>query len=191
MINGQPEIVLASASPRRAQLLTAMGVGFRVVESAIDETQLKGEEPVEMVKRLALEKGRHVAANNKNCVVLSADTVVVYNNEVFGKPKDTEDARRMLGLLQGKWHEVMGGVAIIDLIKETEHIEVFVTRVKMIPLSDQEIAQYVQTGEPMGKAGSYAIQGIAGNFIESVEGSYSNVIGLNTASVFDYLRKNS
>jgi len=191
MINFNSEIVLASASPRRAQLLTAMGVGFRVVESAIDETQLQGEAPLDMVKRLAIEKCRHVAATCKDCLVLAADTVVVFNNEVFGKPVDASDAERMLGILQGDWHEVMGGVAFIDLTKSIEHIEVHTTRVKMIALSEDEIKRYVQTGEPMGKAGSYAIQGIAGNFVEAVEGSYSNVIGLNTASVYSYLRENA
>jgi septum formation protein len=182
MTNHLP-LILASASPRRSELLRAAGIEFTVRVADIDETVLPGESPGDYVRRLAREKAQAVAQAGE--MVLGADTTVVIGGEIAGKPVDAEDARRMLKLLSGQWHEVLTGVS---LIRSDQIIsEVAVTRVKFVKLADAEIDWYVATGEPMDKAGAYGIQGYASRFVESIEGNYSNVVGLPVQLVYAML----
>ncbi|MGE0884859.1 MAG: nucleoside triphosphate pyrophosphatase [Blastocatellales bacterium] len=177
------KLVLASASPRRSELLRAAGIEFTVRVADIDENILPGESPHAYVSRLSLEKALAVA--NGDEVVLGADTTVVVEHEIAGKPVDDEDARRMLRSLSGRWHEVLTGVSLVNLSSgRNQSSDVAVTRVRFAPLTDAEISWYVATGEPMDKAGAYGIQGFASRFIESIEGSYSNVVGLPVQMVY-------
>jgi len=177
------KLVLASASPRRSELLRAAGIEFTVRVADIDETILPDESPEEYVLRLAREKAQAVAQDGE--WVLGADTTVVINGEIAAKPVDAEDARRMLRLLEGEWHEVLTGVALVGGGQTLA--EVAVTRVKFAEMTEAEIDWYVATGEPMDKAGAYGIQGYAARFVESIEGSYSNVVGLPVQVVYRML----
>ena len=167
-------LILASSSPRRAELLRAAGINFIVRPADIDETIRPNELPRDYVVRLSREKARAVAHDNE--LALGADTTVVINGEIAGKPADAEDAGRMLRALSGRWHEVLTGVTLARADQILSAIAS--TRVKFAQLSDAEIEWYVSTGEPMDKAGAYAIQGYASLFVERIEGSYSNVVGL-------------
>lgn len=179
-----PTLVLASASPRRAELLRAAGLHFTVRVANVDETQWPAEAPDAYVARLSHTKAVAVAQPGE--IVLGTDTTVVIGEEIAGKPVDIADAQRMLRLLSGHWHEVLTGVSLMrnDEIKT----EVAVTRVKFAVLSADEIAWYAASGEPDDKAGAYAIQGLAARFIERIEGSYSNVVGLPIETVYRMLR---
>jgi len=176
-------LVLASASPRRAELLEAAGYTFTVDPADVDEGERPGETPEAYVRRVALDKARVVAARRRKPaeIVLGADTTVVVNGEILAKPADESDAIRMLELLAGVEHRVFTGVAAIS--GETELVEVVATRVRLLPLEKDEILWYVGTGEPMGKAGAYAIQGRAARFVDWIEGSWSNVVGLPVSTV--------
>jgi septum formation protein len=176
-------IILASSSPRRKELLAQAGVSYSIVVSGCDETPIEGEGPREMVERLAKIKASAVADSEQASFVIGADTTVAVGGEILGKPESVEDACRMLALIQGTTHEVWGGIAVLHKEKALERVWSHVTTVKMRPMSDAEIAQYVATGEPMDKAGSYAIQGLGLQFVESINGSYSNVVGLNISSL--------
>ncbi len=178
-------LVLASGSPRRSELLSAAGIDFTVRVADVDETLLPNELPRDYVVRLSREKALAVAADGE--LVLGADTTVVVLNEIIGKPRDAKDAERMLRLLSGKWHEVLTGVSLASNGKVTS--EVAVTRVKFAKLNDQEIGWYVASGEPMDKAGAYGIQGYAARFVERIEGSYSNVVGLPVQMVYRMLEE--
>ncbi|MBI1764339.1 MAG: septum formation inhibitor Maf [Acidobacteria bacterium] len=179
------QLVLASASPRRAELLRAAGIEFSVRVADLDETQMPGENPPAYVLRLARAKALAVAQPGE--LVLGADTTVVVGNESAGKPLDAADARRMLRLLSGAWHEVLTGVA---LVKDAQVCaELAVTRVKFAPLSAAEIDWYIATHEPFDKAGAYGIQGYASRFVEQIEGSYANVVGLPVQTVYRLLRQ--
>ena len=169
------KIILASESPRRKELLSQLGVSFDVVPSGIDEIPWPSEAPASYALRNASDKARAVFEKTGG-LVLSADTIVVCDEHILEKPADGEHARRMLRMLSGRWHEVLTGVCI--LADGRESARVVRTRVQFKPLTDQQIDAYVATGEPMDKAGAYAIQGGAAGFIEQVEGSYSNVVGL-------------
>ncbi|MDX2044935.1 MAG: Maf family protein [Acidobacteriota bacterium] len=173
-------LVLASGSPRRSELLRAAGIEFTVRVADVDEKVLPNELPRDYVVRLSREKAQAVAADGE--IVLGADTTVVVLNEIIGKPVDAKDAERMLRLLSGKWHEVLTGVSLVKDGKTTS--DVAVTRVKFAKLSDEEIGWYVANGEPMDKAGAYGIQGHASRFVERIEGSYSNVVGLPVQMVY-------
>jgi septum formation protein len=179
-------LVLASASPRRRELLTQAGFLFRVEPASIAEELRPGENPVAYVTRLAGEKAQSVyarlGAQDNATVVLGADTTVVApNGEVLGKPADAADAARMLQMLSGATHQVITGVAVVSA-GGTE-VAAEVTHVTVLHLGDEEIAAYVATGEPMDKAGAYAIQGYAGRWIPRVHGCYFNVVGLPLALV--------
>ncbi|HVG08277.1 MAG TPA: Maf family protein [Thermoanaerobaculia bacterium] len=163
-----PELVLASGSPRRRELLEGLGVVFTVRPVDLDESPLPGEAPRDYVLRLAVEK----AAAASGELVLAADTTVVVDGQILGKPQDDDDARRMLRLLSGREHSVLTGIAL------GKAAEVDETLVRFAPLSEAEIDWYVATGEPRDKAGAYAIQGLGSLFVEAVQGSYSNVVGL-------------
>jgi septum formation protein len=208
-------LVLASASPRRHELLRNAGISFTVQPANIDETPLAGEPPRECAERLALEKALAVWRTRPQDRVLGADTIVVVDETILGKPIDDEDAVRMLGLLSGRVHRVITGVCLVGTvisgqwpvtseaapgaasqssfeILRTENRELRTasetTLVTMSELSDDEIREYVVTGEPMDKAGAYAIQGIASRWIPRIEGDYSNVVGLPVALVYRMLR---
>jgi nucleoside triphosphate pyrophosphatase len=182
-------LILASASPRRAELLTAAGYGFTVQPADVDESEVAGETPEAYVLRVAWAKARTVAEARRESgsVVLAADTTVVANGEILAKPADKSDAIRMLKTLSGVVHEVLTGVVVIG--GDRELAEVARTRVRLLPLSLEEILWYVGTGEPMGKAGAYAIQGRAARFVDWIEGSWSNVVGLPVAMVAEMLKR--
>jgi len=180
------KMVLASKSPRRAEILRAVGWEFEAVAANIDETRIESEDAVSYVKRLAQAKAETVARKTSAGLVLGADTVVVIDGEILGQPRDDDDARRMLKLLSGKWHEVLTGIA---LVRGGNAPRIVVnhqtTRVHFAELSSDEIDWYVTTGEPNGKAGAYAIQGRGALFIKEIQGDYFNVVGLPLRLVYE------
>ncbi len=178
-------LLLASASPRRAELLRAAGFQFVVLPANADESIHTGETPEAYVRRVAEAKARAVLGRDGEHVVLAADTAVVVDGHILGKPVDDVDAARMLRLLSGRWHLVMTGVTVAS----GGHMltRVAVTAVEFAGLSDDEIAWYVSSGEPADKAGAYAVQGLASRFVTRIEGSYSNVVGLPVALVYAML----
>jgi septum formation protein len=187
MPNAESELVLASASPRRAELLTLAGFRFVVDPADVDETERPGEKPDDYVLRVARDKARTVAQRQAGRVVLAADTTVVADGRILAKPADEADAIRMLELLSGGVHDVWTGVVAVK--DGHEAAETVLTRVHMRAMTPEEIRRYVATGEPMGKAGAYGIQGRAARFIDWIEGSWSNVVGLPVATVDQLLNK--
>jgi septum formation protein len=180
-------LVLASSSPRRTDLLRAAGFTFEVTPVDVDERLRPGEAPEAYVSRLAEAKADAVTGTAEGTrVVLGADTTVVIDGLVLGKPADDADAERMLRLLSGRTHDVLTGICLRSGRRRLVHVET--SRVRMASLSEAEIRWYVESGEPMGKAGGYAVQGLAARFIESISGSYSNVVGLPVASVYRLLK---
>jgi septum formation protein len=176
-------LTLASASPRRRELLEQLGFHLEVRPAHTDEAARPGEPPRDYVHRVAVEKARAVAGE----AVLAADTAVVLGREILGKPRDRDDARRMLRALSGARHEVLTGVCVRR--GATEHTAVVSAEVRLDGLTDAQIDWYVATGEPLDKAGGYAIQGLAGAFVRELRGSVSNVIGLPLAETLDLLRE--
>ena len=168
------ELILASASPRRTELMCQLGLRFDVQPADIDETEVDHENPYEFVRRLAEEKAETVSFSSEG-VVLAADTVVVHQDRTMGKPVNPQRAREMLRALSGSWHQVYTGTA---LVTEITRSVVTRTNVKFKAISDREIQRYLETGEPLDKAGAYGIQGVGSLFVERIEGSYSNVMGL-------------
>lgn len=179
-------LVLASRSPRRAELLTAAKIPFITRAADIDETLRPGELPRPYVLRMAEEKARAVAASPSE-IVLGADTTVVIGNEILAKPLDAADATRMLSSLSGRSHEVLTGICLLHGPEIV--LDVASTTVSFNPMTVEEIAEYVATGEPMDKAGAYAIQGIASRWIERIDGPYANVVGLPVALLVRHLRR--
>jgi len=179
--------VLASASPRRAALLAAAGVDCEVVPADVDERALPGESADGHVSRLALAKAAAVAAHRKGQLVLGADTVVVVDGAILGKPADDRDAIAMLERLSGRAHDVLTGVCLFAAGPVRQSVER--SRVTFARLSPDEIAWYVASGEPRDKAGAYAIQGLGSRFVTGVEGSYCNVVGLPVSTVYAWLRE--
>jgi septum formation protein len=171
-------LILASASPRRAELLTAASFQFETRTADIDESPRSGESAEQYTVRVAREKAHKVKRDlvGSPAIVLAADTEVVVDGTILGKPVSHEDARRMLKLMAGRTHEVL--TAVVVLSGSSEQRSVVSTLVNFLPLSDDEIEVYVRTGESMGKAGAYAIQGYAARFIDRIDGSWSNVVGL-------------
>lgn len=187
------KIILGSASPRRRELLTQIGVEFDVLVSDGEE-RYTSTEPEEIVRELALAKAENVAAvaeHSKDCIIIGADTIVVLEGEILGKPKDEEDAFRMLKNLQGRAHQVYTGTAFLDYdadgnksrILHAERTEVFVHA-----MTDAEIRRYIATGEPMDKAGGYGIQGKFAAYIDRIEGDYYNVVGLPVAYLYQQMK---
>ena len=181
------QIILASRSPRRAELLTAAGITFEVLAADIDETPLPHEAPAAYVERLATEKAKAVLALRPGARVLGADTTVTIDDEILGKPLDAADAVRMLRKLSGRPHLVHTGVALVSARGIQSGVDT--TRVWFDAMTDEDISWYVATGEPVDRAGAYAIQGFASRFIPRIEGSYSNVVGLPVAMVSSILKE--
>ncbi len=179
-------LILASASPRRKQLIDQMGIPNRVAPSRVREEDAQ-EHPEELCRHLALLKAKEVFLREKAGWVLGADTIVVVMDQVLGKPESPEDAERMLCLLSGKVHQVMTGFCIFDPSGSVAHSESVSTAVYFKPLNEQEVAGYIRTGEPFGKAGAYAIQGVGAFMVESISGSYTNVVGLPMCAVIKAL----
>jgi septum formation protein len=179
-------LVLASASPRRAELLRAAGFAFEVEPPDVDETPHRGESPRDYVRRLAAQKSAAIAARlGAGATVLAADTAVVLGGAILGKPLDRGEAAAMLGRLAGRPHEVMTGVSVRQGPREVGRVET--TAVWFAPMTPEDIAWYAASGEGLDKAGGYAIQGLASRFIPRIEGSYSNVVGLPISAVVEAL----
>ncbi len=181
-------LILASTSPRRSELLKNAGIEFTVKAADIAEIAKPGEAPEVFARRLAREKASAVWQNAAHGFVLAADTIVITGDEVLGKPKDAADAVRMLRKLSGEVHEVLTGVCLM-LPSGKQDVRHEVTRVHMLTISSADIDFYVAHGEPMDKAGAYAIQGMASRWIDRIEGDYFNVMGLPVALVYSMLRE--
>lgn len=189
----KPRVILASTSSRRAEILHHAGLKFEMHGAHVDETRYPRESARTYVARLAHAKARHAAEQTKRrgirAIVIGADTTVVARGKILGKPSDVRDARRMLRLLSGRTHTVLTGLSVIQTPGGAELHHVESTRVRVTKLSAKEIDDYIATGEPFGKAGAYAIQGIAGRHISGIEGCYFNVMGLPLSALWQLLRK--
>jgi len=182
------KLILASASPRRAEILRSAGLQFTVLSSAVDETPMPSEVPQDLVRRLALAKAELVAARALGpAIVIAADTVVVLEGAILGKPRTSEDARQMLAKLSGRTHSVMTGVALIRLPDAERREFIETTQVHFASVSNEEIVKYLASGEPFDKAGAYAIQGLGGRFVPRIDGCYFNVVGLPLARLYHEL----
>jgi septum formation protein len=186
------KLILASASPRRAEILRNAGFEFEIRPAHVDETLLSGERPEDYVKRLAETKAKAIAGTIAReadaSFVVGADTVVVVDGEIFGKPADAQDARRMLTRLSGRSHEVLTGIAVLRAADGTGGTVVETTQVTFRLLSQQDIEDYIATGEPFDKAGAYGIQGLGGKFVPRIQGCYFNVMGLPVSRLWQMLR---
>lgn len=187
---GEPALILASASPRRAELLAGLGLAFQVVPSDFSERhEGRPRDPRRLVEALSLGKAREVAERLGAGLVLGADTVVILSGKTLEKPADAVEAERMLKLLSGRWHDVYTGVALVRAPAGPIRVGHVRTRVKFRRLAPSEISAYVKTGEPMDKAGAYGIQGLGATLVERVEGCYTNVVGLPLAKLVTMLRE--
>ena len=186
MISGR-KLILASASPRRAEILRTVGWPFEALPADIDETRRAGEDAVAYVERIARAKAEGPALRVPGSTILGADTVVVIEDEILGKPRDDEDARRMLRLLRDRWHQVLTGVALVDGDTGSAKVAHEVTEVRFAAMSEDEIDWYVATGEPRDKAGAYAIQGQGARFIKEIRGDYFNIVGLPVRLLYELL----
>lgn len=183
------KIILASTSPRRKEIFEKAGIPFSMEDSGYEEDLSLPLEPRELAKHLALEKAKAVASRHKDAVVIGADTIVAINNRILGKPKDLNKATDMLKLLSGSTNTVITGIAIVDgksgkNITRTEETKVYFKK-----LTDKDIAKYISTGEPMGKAGAYAVQGLGASLIDRIEGDFHNAMGLPLAVLLEELKK--
>ncbi len=186
------KLILASASPRRAEILRNAGIEFDVRTTDVDESRLIGELPGDYVRRLALAKAQSAAAKCgpvDETLILGADTVVLVDADILGKPVSQNDARTMLRRLSGRIHEVHTGLALLRTTGAEQRVVEEVTRVHFAPLTDREIEDYIATGEPFDKAGAYGIQGIGGRYVARIEGCYFNVMGLPLARLWSLLRQ--
>lgn len=170
------KIILASASPRRKELLSQIGITFEIIKAEKEE-HITSSIPTEVVKELSMQKAKEVAAKCDSSIIIGADTIVAMEGQILGKPKDRADAMRMLRLLQGKKHQVITGVTV--LLGSTKTLSFAeVTDVSLYPMTDAQIERYIATGEPMDKAGAYGIQGRFAAYVRGIEGDYNNVVGL-------------
>lgn len=184
------KLVLASSSPRRAEILRGAGIAFEAVPAGVDEARHPSEPPVEFVRRLAKAKARAAARLGEGpTLVVAADTEVVLDGDVLGKPADEAAARKMLERLSGRTHHVITGLAILRVPEGAARIEHEITEVTFAALTTEEIADYVSSGEPFDKAGGYAIQGRGGRYVTRVEGCYFNIVGLPLARLYRMLRE--
>lgn len=190
------KLILASSSPRRQELIRALQLPYEIRVSDVNEDTEPGLSPKEVVEQLSSRKASAVYesykveyADRAEGIVIGSDTIVVLDGEVLGKPKDKQDAFRMLKALQGRAHQVYSGVACMDLHTSQKLVAHQVTLVYMKPLTDEQIERYIDTGEPMDKAGSYGIQGLGATIVERIEGDYFNVVGLPMSLLSDLLRR--
>ena len=187
------KIILASSSPRRAEILRDAGIAFEICATQIDEVAFPGETAQAMVARLAGAKARAAAAQvdagMRECIIVGADTTVELDGEILGKPRDAAHAREMLAMLSGRTHHVLTGIFLLRLPGNASRAAVEKSAVTFAPLSEADIDAYVASGEPLGKAGAYAIQGLAGRYIPKIEGCYFNVVGLPLARLYALLRE--
>lgn len=183
-MDNESKIILASASPRRSEILESLGVKFNAVSSNVDERPHVDESPADYIIRIARSKVISVARQYESGLVIGADTVVVLDSKILGKPGDDDDARQMLESLAGRWHAVMTGVALYDTTTKREVVDFEKTLVRFATLSAAEIDWYLATGEHKDKAGAYGIQGSAGLFVEEIAGNYHNVVGLPIPLVY-------
>ncbi|SER19318.1 Maf family protein [Piscibacillus halophilus] len=181
------QLILASSSPRRQELLKQVHIPYSIRKPDVDESQIKVQNPFEKVKQLAQLKGRHVEILDSNEVILSADTVVSFQNQIFEKPNNREEAYNMISDLSGSIHEVYSGV----MIRSQDHEDVFVekTEVEFWPLTNEEMKWYVSTNDPFDKAGAYGIQSIGSMFVKQIKGDYYNVVGLPISKVVKELKE--
>jgi septum formation protein len=185
-ISRQNPLILASASPRRKELLSQIRIPFRAVKSRVKEDVITGD-PSKITQRLANEKATHILKAESKSWILGADTIVTINDKVLGKPSDAKNARKMLESLSGREHSVITGFCILDPSGDLVHTEAVTTLVRFKTLSEKEISSYINSGEPFGKAGSYAIQGIGAFLVEAISGSYTNVVGLPLCALINAL----
>ena len=189
MSDKEPRIILASSSPRRADLLRSIGVEFEIAPSQVQERPHTGEAPADYITRLARAKVISIARKREQGLVIGADTIVVLDGKILGKPVDEADAVRMLRSLSGRWHAVMTGVALYDVATRQEVADYDKTLVRFGQMNEPEIDWYVKSSEPMDKAGAYGIQGLASLFIEEIAGNYFNVVGLPLPLVYRLARR--
>lgn len=182
-------VILASASPRRRQLLQQIGIDFIIDPSSIKETVPKGMLPQQIIQYLALQKARDIAAKYREGLIIGADTIVTIDNDIMGKPRDDSEAFSMLTRLQGRVHQVYTGLVMLNAENKSYMSDYECTRVFFHSLTEEEILRYIKSGEPRGKAGAYAIQGKGALFIEKIEGCYSNVVGLPLHILYIMLKK--
>src|SRR5271163_2384299 len=189
------KMILASASPRRAEILRNAGIQFEVRATDVDESRLADEAPGDYIRRLALAKALSAAAEYRDtgqeALILGADTVVVVDADILGKPVSQDDARSMLHRLSGRVHEVHTGLALLRSSGAEQRVIEEVTQVHFAPLTDREIEDYIATGEPFDKAGAYGIQGIGGRYVTRIEGCYFNVMGLPLARLWSLLQRSA
>lgn len=185
----EKKIILASQSPRRKAFLEELGLSFRTIASSLDETREEGESPQTFVERMACEKAKDVCKRYPDAWILSADTIVYIEDKVFGKPESEEEAIEMLMTLSGREHNVMTGYCLACYGLNIHIVERVHTRVRFVQFAKEIARAYVQTGEPLDKAGSYGIQGKGGALVEEINGSYSNVVGLPLAETLALLQK--
>ncbi|MCR8746498.1 Maf family protein [Romboutsia lituseburensis] len=182
-------IILASASPRRKEILENTNTKFEIIKSEIDEVILANELPSQVVMRLAFEKSIDIASKHPDSLVIGADTVVVLDNNILGKPKDSSDAFNMIKQLSGKTHQVITGISLINLNVNQKIIDYVVSNVKFKDLSEEDIKDYIQTNESLDKAGAYGIQGYGAMLVEEIQGDYFNIVGLPISRLSDLLKK--
>lgn len=182
-------IILASASPRRKEILENTKLKFDIIKSDIDEIILEKEAPIQAVMRLAFEKSMDIASKNENDLIIAADTVVVLDENILGKPKDKEEAYNMIRSLSGRTHEVITGISLVNLGLSKKIIDYVVSTVKFKELSDEDIKDYIHTNESLDKAGAYGIQGYGAMLVEKIEGDYFNIVGLPISILSDLLKK--
>jgi septum formation protein len=180
-------IILASESSRRVDILRTLGISFSIIPPNIEEERKKEEPPRDFVSRMAYEKAHKVGALFPENWVIGADTVVVLRNRILGKPEGNTDAFNMLKSLRGKWHKVLTGYCVLNISKNVVFRDVAETKVFVRDLTDEEIMRYVETSEPLGKAGSYAVQGTGSYMVKEIKGSYANVVGLPICEVAEAL----
>lgn len=182
-------IILASASPRRKEILENASVKFKVMISSIEELTLDGESPCQMVMRLAFEKGMDIASIQKSDLIISADTIVVIDNTVLGKPENEIEARKMITSLSGRTHQVITGISLINLDNNKKIIDYVISNVKFKNLSEEDINDYIRTKESLDKAGAYGIQGYGALLVDEIQGDYFNIVGLPISRLSDLLKK--
>lgn len=182
------DIILASASPRRKEILENTNIKLRIIKSEIDEVVFENELPCQVAMRLALEKSMDIATKHTSSLVIGADTIVVLDNMILGKPKDEEDAINMLSRLSNREHQVITGISLLNLDANKKIIDYVVSNVKFKDLSEDDIKDYINTKESLDKAGAYGIQGYGALLVEKIEGDYFNIVGLPISKVSDLLK---